>query len=50
MIPLSRISDFWGPLAFSIMFGLAFAMVLTLIMVPALYYRAELKKQQRETK
>ena len=47
MIPLSQISDFWGPLAFSIMFGLAFAMILTLIMVPALYYRAELKKQQK---
>ncbi len=46
MIPLSRISDFWSPLAFAIMFGLAFAMVLTLIMVPVLYYRAELKKQQ----
>ena len=50
MIPLSRISDFWGPLAYSIMFGLSFAMVLTLIMVPVLYYRAELKKQQREIK
>ena len=47
MIPLSAISDFWGPLAFSIMFGLAFAMVLTLIMVPVLFYRAELKKQQK---
>jgi multidrug efflux pump subunit AcrB len=47
MIPLSAISDFWGPLAFSIMFGLAFAMVLTLIMVPTLFYRAELKKQQK---
>lgn len=44
MIPLSRISDFWSPLAFAIMFGLAFAMVLTLIMVPVLYYRAEAKK------
>ncbi len=44
MIPLSRISDFWSPLAFAIMFGLAFAMVLTLIMVPVLYYRAEQKK------
>jgi HAE1 family hydrophobic/amphiphilic exporter-1 len=48
MIPLSMISDFWGPLAFSIMFGLAFAMVLTLIMVPTLFYRAELKKQQKK--
>ncbi|MEY2665408.1 MAG: hypothetical protein RLZZ480_513 [Candidatus Parcubacteria bacterium] len=45
MIPLSRISDFWGPLAFSIMFGLAFAMVLTLVMVPVLFYRSEYKKQ-----
>jgi multidrug efflux pump subunit AcrB len=44
MIPLSMISDFWSPLAFSIMFGLAFAMVLTLVMVPTLYYRAELKR------
>jgi multidrug efflux pump subunit AcrB len=44
MIPLSRISDFWSPLAFAIMFGLAFAMVLTLIMVPVLYYRAEARK------
>jgi HAE1 family hydrophobic/amphiphilic exporter-1 len=46
MIPLSRISGFWSPLAFAIMFGLAFAMVLTLIMVPVLYYRAELKRQK----
>lgn len=48
MIPLSNISDFWSPLAFSIMFGLAFAMILTLVMVPTLYYRAELKKQQKK--
>lgn len=47
MIPLSRISDFWSPLAFAIMFGLAFAMVLTLIMVPVLYYRAEKKKLEK---
>ncbi len=44
MIPLSRISDFWSPLAFSIMFGLSFAMILTLILVPTLYYRSELAK------
>ncbi len=47
MIPLSNISDFWSPLAFAIMFGLTFAMILTLILVPTLYYRAELKKQQK---
>lgn len=43
MIPLSRISDFWSPLAFAIMFGLSFAMVLTLILIPTLYYRNELR-------
>ncbi len=43
MIPLSRISDFWSPLAFAIMFGLSFAMILTLILIPTLYYRNELR-------
>jgi HAE1 family hydrophobic/amphiphilic exporter-1 len=47
MIPLSRISDFWSPLAFAIMFGLTFAMILTLVLVPSLYYRNELKKAQK---
>jgi multidrug efflux pump len=41
MWPLSRISDFWSPLAYAIMFGLAFAMILTLILVPTLFYRRE---------
>lgn len=51
MIPLSTISDFWSPLAYAIMFGLTFAMILTLVMVPTLYYRAEKKKleKQRQT-
>ncbi len=47
MIPLSRISDFWSPLAFAIMFGLTFAMILTLVLVPTLYYRHELIKQAK---
>lgn len=47
MIPLSTISDFWSPLAFAIMFGLTFAMILTLILVPTLYYRAEKRKLDR---
>lgn len=45
MIPLSRISDFWSPLAFAIMFGLTFAMILTLVLVPTLYYRSENRKR-----
>lgn len=48
MVPLSTISDFWSPLAFAIMFGLSFAMILTLILVPTLYYRAEEKKARQK--
>ncbi len=39
MIPLTTASALWGPLAFTIMFGLTFAMVLTLIFIPVLFYR-----------
>lgn len=39
MIPLSFVSALWGPLAFTIMFGLAFSMVLTLVVIPVLYHR-----------
>lgn len=39
MIPLSFASALWGPLAVAIMFGLAFSMVLTLILIPVLYHR-----------
>jgi multidrug efflux pump subunit AcrB len=39
MIPLSFASAMWGPLAFAIMFGLAFSMILTLILIPVLYHR-----------
>lgn len=47
MIPLSTISDFWSPLAFAIMFGLSFAMLLTLVLVPTLFYRNEKKKRAK---
>jgi multidrug efflux pump subunit AcrB len=39
MIPLTYASDLWSPLAYAIMFGLTFAVVVTLILVPILYYR-----------
>jgi hypothetical protein len=32
--PLAGVSALWGPLAFAIMFGLAFAMILTLVLIP----------------
>jgi multidrug efflux pump subunit AcrB len=40
MVPLSFTNATWGPLAYSIMFGLAFAIVLTLALVPVLFYRS----------
>ncbi len=39
MIPLTTASPLWGPLAFAIMFGLTFAMVLTLVFIPVFFYR-----------
>ncbi len=39
MIPLAGVSALWGPLAFTIMFGLSFAMILTLVFLPILFYR-----------
>lgn len=39
MIPLTFASEIWAPLAFAIMFGLAFAMTLTLVLIPILFYR-----------
>lgn len=39
MIPLTYASALWGPLAFAILFGLSFAMILTLLLIPLLVYR-----------
>ncbi len=39
MIPLSLVSPEWGPLAFTIMFGLAFSLLLTLLLIPIIYTR-----------
>jgi HAE1 family hydrophobic/amphiphilic exporter-1 len=39
MIPLTIASPFWAPLAFAVMFGLAFSLLLTLVLIPILYYR-----------
>lgn len=44
MIPLSLASALWGPLAFTIMFGLAWSTVLTLILIPVLFHRWPGKK------
>jgi len=39
MLPLAVASAFWAPLAFAIMFGLAFSLLLTLVLIPTLYFR-----------
>jgi HAE1 family hydrophobic/amphiphilic exporter-1 len=39
MIPLANASALWGPLAYAIMFGLTFSMILTLVLIPLLAYR-----------
>lgn len=39
VIPLTYASGLWSPLAFAIMFGLTFATVVTLVLIPVLYYR-----------
>lgn len=45
MIPLAESNAMWGPLAFAVMFGLTFAICLTLVLVPALFYRAPHRKR-----
>ena len=39
-------ASFWGPLAWTIIFGLAFATFLTLVLVPAMYYISFSAKQK----
>jgi len=39
IFPLTYASEIWAPLAFSVMFGLSFAAILTLFLVPVLYVR-----------
>jgi HAE1 family hydrophobic/amphiphilic exporter-1 len=39
MVPLSLVSPEWGQLAFTIMFGLSFSLLLTLLLIPILYTR-----------
>ncbi len=39
IMPLVFTAEIWAPLAYSIIFGLTFATVLTLVILPAIYYR-----------
>jgi multidrug efflux pump subunit AcrB len=42
------VSSFWTPLAVAIMFGLVFSLLLTLLLIPTLYYRWPGKRMRRE--
>ena len=39
IFPLTYASELWGPLAYAVMFGLSFAVIVTLVLVPVLYSR-----------
>lgn len=39
MIPLIYSGDIWAPLAYAVMFGLAFSVVITLLLIPILYHK-----------
>jgi HAE1 family hydrophobic/amphiphilic exporter-1 len=39
MIPLTFAGDLWAPLAYAVMFGLIFSVVITLVLIPITYSR-----------
>jgi len=39
MVPLTYAGDMWAPLAYAVMFGLMFSVVITLILIPIIYVR-----------
>lgn len=39
MIPLAFAGDLWAPLAYAVMFGLVFSVIITLVLIPILYLR-----------
>ncbi|OGG59529.1 hypothetical protein A3C89_01050 [Candidatus Kaiserbacteria bacterium RIFCSPHIGHO2_02_FULL_50_50] len=48
MIPLTFVSTMWAPLAFTIAFGLMYGTLLTLVFIPLLSYRREVKVRARQ--
>ena len=39
MIPLTYAGDLWAPLAYAVMFGLVFSVIITLVLIPIIYLR-----------
>lgn len=46
--PLTYASALWSPLAWSIIFGLTFTVLLTLVLIPILYHRRMIKDLRKE--
>jgi len=47
MVPLAQDGGEWAPLAFTVMFGLGCAIILTLVLLPTLFYRNKDKKAKK---
>jgi HAE1 family hydrophobic/amphiphilic exporter-1 len=39
MVPLTYAGDLWSPLAYAVMFGLVFSVIITLVLIPIIYLR-----------
>jgi multidrug efflux pump subunit AcrB len=39
MVPLIFSGDLWAPLAYAVMFGLIFSVIITLVLIPVIYHR-----------
>lgn len=50
LLPLGIFNEMWRSLAFAIIFGIAFATVLTLLIVPVMYVSVERWKEKRREK
>ncbi len=48
ILPLALSDEFWAGLGFSMVFGLAFSTILTLIVIPVIYYALEVKNALKE--
>ena len=47
ILPLALTNELWGGLGFSIVFGLGFSTILTLIVIPVLYYMFEARGERK---
>ncbi len=48
ILPLAITDEFWGGLGFALVFGLAFSTILTLIVMPVLYYSFESRRAKKQ--